>query len=666
MRLVSCYIDGFGRLRDTELRFCEGINTFNRENGWGKSTFAAFIRVMLYGFEGETKRNDFENERKRYKPWDGGVYGGELVLEVNGRRYRIQKTFGAKKSGDTFALYDDETHALSTDYSDMPGEEIFGLDSRSFARAMYVGQSDCVTEATDGINAKLGNITQSMDDMRSYEKAREKLKNVVNGMSPSKKTGELYKRKRELAEIKECVRAAGGIEDRIAGLQEERNRLQALEEQDSSYRHLLREKSRAASYFGRVIPDEEELAHVTDTARELERMSARLEAVMMTDEERTEYESLMDRYGGRDDEDAKQLEKRLAGSYRELSESSDDEQRPGSRGAGAAFIITAVMCALLAAGSYMKVFPWGARPSSLWLVFAAASLLCIAATCVFMKKAGISAAAQAEKGDMLRRMSEDMKRLVGLRSKLDRERRIYDKCCELNELVEGYISECGLKPGEDVLSQLLDMQARLEDYRARCEELDELAKKTGAGDGHPVADRLAECDRELVRLRNEITERSELAGEADELAETLDEELCRYELVTKTYGLLETAKQSFVARYNAPVMEAFARCYECITGECADSFMLDADMRLSRRECGMYRDTAVLSEGTKDIAGICLRLAFVDAMYKKEQPMLVLDDIFVNLDDRHMAGAERLLKELSERYQIIYFTCSGRRAFWES
>ena len=75
MSLISCYIDGFGKLNNMEVQFEDGINTFVQDNGWGKSTLAAFIRVMLYGFDGETKRNDIENERKRYRPWAGAFPG---------------------------------------------------------------------------------------------------------------------------------------------------------------------------------------------------------------------------------------------------------------------------------------------------------------------------------------------------------------------------------------------------------------------------------------------------------------------------------------------------------------------------------------------------------------------------------------------------------------
>ena len=37
MRLISCYIEGFGRLRKMEINFDEGLNCVVKENGWGKS-----------------------------------------------------------------------------------------------------------------------------------------------------------------------------------------------------------------------------------------------------------------------------------------------------------------------------------------------------------------------------------------------------------------------------------------------------------------------------------------------------------------------------------------------------------------------------------------------------------------------------------------------------
>ena len=84
MRLISCHIENFGKLQDCSMEFQNDLNVICEKNGWGKSTFAAFIRAMFYGLEGERKRNIEENERKRYKPWQGGIFGGQLVFEEHG------------------------------------------------------------------------------------------------------------------------------------------------------------------------------------------------------------------------------------------------------------------------------------------------------------------------------------------------------------------------------------------------------------------------------------------------------------------------------------------------------------------------------------------------------------------------------------------------------
>lgn len=85
MRILSCHIENFGKLHDYSADFRDGANIVCQENGWGKSTFVAFLRAMFYGLEGDRKRSLEENERKRYKPWQGGVFGGQLVFEIRGK-----------------------------------------------------------------------------------------------------------------------------------------------------------------------------------------------------------------------------------------------------------------------------------------------------------------------------------------------------------------------------------------------------------------------------------------------------------------------------------------------------------------------------------------------------------------------------------------------------
>ena len=155
MKIIKCHIENFGKLSDETISFeDENLNIICEENGWGKSTLAAFIKVMFYGFDNESKRDDYENERKRYKPWQNGVYGGQLSFEVEDRHYEITRIFGNKDKDDTFIVKDLEKNLESNDYSEKIGEELFSIDSKSFTRTMYLTSSSGYDGVTDGINAQ--------------------------------------------------------------------------------------------------------------------------------------------------------------------------------------------------------------------------------------------------------------------------------------------------------------------------------------------------------------------------------------------------------------------------------------------------------------------------------------------------------------------------------
>ena len=84
MKLISCRIENFGKLRDFTYHFEDGLSVLFAENGWGKSTFAAFLKVMFYGFDGDNRRSEDGSERLRYRPW-GGLYmlSGIILSGIN-------------------------------------------------------------------------------------------------------------------------------------------------------------------------------------------------------------------------------------------------------------------------------------------------------------------------------------------------------------------------------------------------------------------------------------------------------------------------------------------------------------------------------------------------------------------------------------------------------
>ena len=100
-----------------------------------------------------------------------------------------------------------------------------------------------------------------------------------------------------------------------------------------------------------------------------------------------------------------------------------------------------------------------------------------------------------------------------------------------------------------------------------------------------------------------------------------------------------------------------------LTGSDEKKYTIDANLNVTYLEQGQPRVPDTLSEGYKDLVGLCRRVAMADAMYNAEKPFLVLDDPFVNLDDTKLKGASEFIKTLSKEYQVVYFTCQQARKF---
>ena len=91
MRLLRCHIENFGVLSGFDYEFESGLTVICRENGFGKSTLAAFLKAMFYGLPRTGARTAANNERKRYEPWQGGKYGGFLEFSHGDTSYRVTR-----------------------------------------------------------------------------------------------------------------------------------------------------------------------------------------------------------------------------------------------------------------------------------------------------------------------------------------------------------------------------------------------------------------------------------------------------------------------------------------------------------------------------------------------------------------------------------------------
>ena len=271
MRLLECHIDNFGKLSNQDIPFHEGTNVFLEENAWGKSTLAAFIKVMLYGFDNEKKRIGLENERKKYKPWQEGVYGGSLTLEVDGKKYRIEKTFKTKSKDDQCVIRNADSNLVipGLDASCI-GQEYLKVDSASFQRSVYISQNDVKTKSTPGISAKIGRIADDTDDMSNYETAVERLKNAINKMTPDRKTGELYKKNERMNYLSTELTQEETVDNNLCELQTEQKREKDELREQTKEREKMVDLQRKLSVYGKKAEKKNRYENLLNTRQKKE------------------------------------------------------------------------------------------------------------------------------------------------------------------------------------------------------------------------------------------------------------------------------------------------------------------------------------------------------------------------------------------------------------
>lgn len=317
MKLISCYIEKFGGLSGYALDFEQGVTVIHAPNGFGKTTLAEFLRAMFYGFPRKAKTLD-KSRRQKYTPWSGGKFGGNLVFEHEGRRYRLERSFGATPRSDSFALIDLETGTKSDRFSEEIGLELFKLDADSFERSTYMPQlHDISSLTTTGIQAKLGDLVEDTGDINNFDKAVTALKTKRSGYIPYRGSGgtvaeatsqisriqqELDRIRLQKEQLTQCVRTIAeteaGIESRNAEIAENRKQWELASEAAASRRQCedLRSRYNAAAVQLNVlqerypcgIPEESEL----EAARAIADEIAALENSGLSDRERAQYEKL--------------------------------------------------------------------------------------------------------------------------------------------------------------------------------------------------------------------------------------------------------------------------------------------------------------------------------------------------------------------------------------
>lgn len=177
---------------------------------------------------------------------------------------------------------------------------------------------------------------------------------------------------------------------------------------------------------------------------------------------------------------------------------------------------------------------------------------------------------------------------------------------------------------------------------------------------------LEERERAIAHLQGQLTALGEPAAleaqleEQEALAAHLRQDCAALELALEALGQADAQLQ---ARFS-PRLSQVAGAYFCrLTEGQFVQVSVDRTLQVTVREKDALaeRPLALLSQGTADQLYLALRLAVAELVLPPSQDCpLVLDDALLAFDDRRLAVALDLLAELSQRRQVLLFTCQHR------
>lgn len=617
MKLISCHIDAFGKFKDADFNFDSTMNVFCEKNGFGKTTLAEFVKAMFYSLPSFSKKANFKSERDLYKPLDyEGRFGGRLTFSCKKGKYIIVRQFGSTPTLDKFYLFDAKTNLISNDFSSNIGEELFGVGKETFENSTFFGQQNLISGINDDIRASLSVGVLSGDDIDNFEKAQNQIQKKIKEYKAEIKTlnvdglsaeYERYKAREEVLKIK-----IEKVESELKNL--------ALTQKEIQSSDLRYDENEASSMINKNIG----LQSVVE---------ANNEKIM---EKNKQKENLLN---------GKKLTKE---DYDFVKDNVSVQKAIFANKASFYLIFIAILGGIaLLCGGILK----NKITLILGSVIALAALFGII-FCLFIA----------------RKNAYDLKRYhkllidKGLDSKsIKTEILNFEKV--LNDIK--YIDEELIKLKLEIdknnfvmknLQKQFEMKfgCALNDYYFSNERRNK---------------RLFSVERQIIELNNDVKHYLEDLESLQEKMFALNESINSNDekgrdfqkkilLLTKVSQYLIESRDAISNRFIEPVSQRFNRYYKQFLND-GEEILIDSN--LGMRFGSKFSEIDFLSAGLSDLVYICKRFALVDLLFKKEKPVLILDDPFANFDDEKLNVSKEILEELKNDYQILLFTCQKAR-----
>lgn len=714
----------FGCLEQAVLELGPGLNLLEAPNESGKSTWASFIRLMLYGLD--TRDRDKKNylaDKNRYQPWSGAPMEGEMLVEAQGqdiilRRFLVKNT----PFGGFSAQYAASGEPVPGMTGTNCGEMLLGVGREVFERSAFLGQGGVVTPAPE-LERRIAALVSTGQEDVSYTQTADQLREWLNRRQVNKSVGLIPKLEEELQETDGVLARLDGLTGQIARYEEERVRLEGqLRELEGDRQTHIRLKSRELNQrFGQA---QQELDAAQAHWDRLERDRRRMGTIPPRETLKQAQGELQ--YLKALDDEIRRGESALAGARQEQEQAEEQARDPyfgGLTGEQAVhkaqqelergrtlesrqkkprmmifmFLLLGVFNLCQCIRERNLVFGIGAL--AVWTI---ALVLWTRVRKAAQEQKTLLDSYKVEKLEDLLPLAENykarwdileerMRQVDTVQRALDDHKRRRERGrAGLLDFVHTFAPEVSDLFGcSAALSRALGMEDRLREARDRLaltrRRRDDLvaqgAKEFDTLEELHTPDRtlpevhlqIAETGRLLEEVKQKLNtalgeqkavgDPAALAARREALQERLNARTMEHQAITMALEALESASRQMQERFSPALNRRTGELVHRLTGGRYEQVTLSRELEASALPTGgiVPRRALALSGGTADQIYFALRLAVCQLCLPEDDPApLVLDDALLAFDGQRLEQALDLLLELAGERQILLLTCQDR------
>ena len=232
----------FGKLTGEKLELQPGFNLIEAPNEGGKSTWAAFLKAMLYGIDTRDRdKKGYLADKNRYQPWSGAPMEGEITLEWQGRDITIRRSPKGNTPFGTFeAVYTGTQEPVPGLTGADCGELLLGVGREVFERSAFLGQSGSLAiQSAPELERRIAALVSSGEEDVSFSETEQTLKGWLNRRKHNK-TGLIPQLEEELSALEGDRSAAVQNQRRLREAQVQSQALESRKEELESEQNAQR------------------------------------------------------------------------------------------------------------------------------------------------------------------------------------------------------------------------------------------------------------------------------------------------------------------------------------------------------------------------------------------------------------------------------------------